>query len=132
MAEFISDIFTLAEKGAKVVIHHLEFDATIISRELERVGLTWAQETWARIARAGVCTMDPGIGKWLRESSAMEIANSFNANTLKLVDVAEAVGVQAKSVDGRLHAAGFDARLHASVYRALVTKAKDSLVCLAN
>ena len=123
MSEFIQELISLKEKGAKLVIHHLEYDATIISHELDRAGLSWAQDDWTSIAKAGVCTMDPGIGKWLRESSAMELPNSHNSNTMSLKGLVAALDI--KLPRGRFHTADFDAYLHAQAYRALVSKMKE-------
>ena len=128
MSEFIQDMIGLAERGARLVIHSLEFDAGIIHHELDRAGLRWAQENWAKFARGGLCTMDPGIGKWIRESAALELANSHNANLLKLKTMVEALKIQLPIGQGKYHAAGFDAQVHALVYRALVVKVKDGLV----
>ena len=70
--------------------------------------------------------MDPCMGKWLRESSSMELANCHNANMLKLKDVAKILQIPTTPDVGRLHTAGFDAKLHAKVYRALVAKSKEA------
>ncbi len=39
LREFMLDMVDLYHRGGRVVIHHLEFDASIIARELERANL---------------------------------------------------------------------------------------------
>ena len=56
----------LEQRGARPVIHHLEFDAGIIDRELITAGLLHHRERRQSMARAGFCTMDPTIGKWIQ------------------------------------------------------------------
>ena len=120
MREFMDDMIDIYNKGGRVVIHHLEFDAGIINRELDRASLSELQEIWAYIARGGLCTMDPGIGKWVRQCLGMEIAPYHNSNTMKLNDMLEGLVPQRASLMSSRHSAGVDAQLHVMLYRALL------------
>ena len=82
LSEFIGELLAAHASGGRVVIHHLEFDAGIINREFERAGLQCYQAVWAQIARAGMCTMDPAVGKWVRTCLGMEVAPYPNGNTI--------------------------------------------------
>ena len=62
--EFMNDMISVYDQGGRIVVHHLEFDCGFIDRELQRAGLVYS-DVWHRIARSGMCTMDPYIGAWL-------------------------------------------------------------------
>ena len=83
LQEFIQDMIRALDNGGRIVIHHLEFDAGILARELDRAGLDNFQEAWARIAKAGLCTMDPAIGEWVRTCLGMEIAPYESGDTMR-------------------------------------------------
>ena len=118
LLEFLSDVIPLHEKGGRVIIHHLEFDAGIISRELDRAGLHSYQTAWHDVASSGLCTMDPMIGKWVRELLGMEMAPYPSGNTMKLDDMLKLLP-ESDALRGCRHSAGADAQLHMRVYRAL-------------
>ena len=70
LVEFMDDMQHAAQQGCRVVIHHLEFDAGLIAKELVNAGLEDLVEAWIDIAKKGFCTMDPDVGKWLQDVKA--------------------------------------------------------------
>ena len=52
------DILECCAKGGRIVAHHLDFDAGIISQELQRAGLMNYKDAFEREVRRGICTMD--------------------------------------------------------------------------
>ena len=83
--EFMSDMMeAVSLNGGRVVIHHLELDAAIISHELHRAGMRRMQEMWESIARRGICTMDPELGRWVRQCFDFETSPNINLNTMRL------------------------------------------------
>ncbi len=84
LREFMLDMVDLYHRGGRVVIHHLEFDASIIARELERANLVELSPAWDEVAKAGLCTMSPHIGKWVRMCCGMELAPAWGGNILSL------------------------------------------------
>ena len=115
--EFMEEMSTLYEEGARMVVHHLEFDCGIISKELSRERLDDLQEEWATIARNGLCTMDPSIGKWVRTCKGLELAPCHSGNTMKLDDMLRCLLPDV--CRGARHSAGCDARLHVLLFAAL-------------
>ena len=128
LSEFIGELLAAHASGGRVVIHHLEFDAGIINRELERAGLQCYQAVWAQIASAGVCTMDPAVGEWVRTCLGMEVAPYPNGNTMKLDFMLQGLACATSSLLSKRHTAGADAQMHVLLYRALVKLAKGSTV----
>ena len=47
-----------------MVIHHLEFDAGVVAKELMNAGLSHLVPVWEDIARNGFGTMNPDVCKW--------------------------------------------------------------------
>ena len=122
------------EKGGRLIIHNLEFDAGIIDKELTRAGLERWRPIWHDIARKGFCTMDPDVGKWIQVCRGRvydETQDSRNimglAQTLNLLAPAFPTGNDVKEFRAsKIHTAGTDARMHALIYivlRELSTKA---------
>ena len=73
LEEFMADVKNVADKGVRLVAHHLEFDANIILEELGRC-MPSMQDAWRDIARRnGYCTMNPEVGRWLMESCGAEV-----------------------------------------------------------
>ena len=112
----------MASQKVKLAIRNLEFDAGIINCELGRAGFTSAQAARANFARGGICTMDPGIGKWLREVTLQDFTAFHNGNSFKLADIIAALDVRVNGRHGRIRTAGFNAELHDCVYWALMKK----------
>ena len=68
LAELMRDALEVSSQDGRLVCHHFEFDADIIAKEMSRCKMADASKLWADIARAGICTMDPHIGSWVRQS----------------------------------------------------------------
>ena len=117
LLEFMEDMHVLTEEGARMVVHHLEFDCGIISKELGRAGLDHLQEEWANVARRGLCTMDPSIGQWVRTCKGLELAPYHTGNTMKLDDMLRCLAPDVRPV--ARHSAGQDAHLHVLLFDAL-------------
>jgi hypothetical protein len=123
--EFMQEMSELHRAGARIVVHHLEFDCGIISKELGRACLDDFQEEWAIIARNGLCTMDPSIGKWVRTCKGLELAPCHSGNTMKLDDMLRCL-VPDACCRGARHSAGCDARLHVLLYNALYDMVREA------
>ena len=48
--------------------HQLEFDGGIVLEELNWCNLVGLQKVWTNAARNGYCTMNPEIGRWIRQN----------------------------------------------------------------
>ena len=68
LKEFMKDVVDAFSRGGRIVSHHLQFDAEIISHELQRAGLQSLRDTWETIAAQGFCTMQPEVSKWAVDS----------------------------------------------------------------
>ena len=117
LSEFMQEMSALHRAGARMVVHHLELDCGIISKELSRACLDDLQEEWAMIARKGLCTMFPSIGKWVRTCKGLELAPCHSGNTMKLDDMLRCLLPDV--CRGARHSAGCDARLHVLLFDAL-------------
>ena len=115
----MKDMISLYHKGGRIVVHHLEFDCGIIQLELERSGLEDMQHAWDDIARSGVCTMDPALGKWVRSCLGTELAPHPNGNAMRLNDMLAGLIPDQSDLLGKHHTAGADAQLHLRLYRKL-------------
>ena len=66
LRSMLGDVLDVCGRGGRLVAHHLEFPAGLISEELGRAGLGDMKETWAEVVRRGICTMDPDVAGWVR------------------------------------------------------------------
>ena len=121
LCELMNDVLHFYRHGARVVAHQLEFDATVIFEELGRCGLLDLQKDWEGIARKGYCTMNPTLGRWLKQRRGEEVGPT---------SVQHALGLQ--NTLGRLlpevipphhHVAVNDARMARQIYVALLKEA---------
>ncbi len=106
LAELMRDALEVSGQGGRLVCHHLEFDAGIIARELSRCKMADASKLWADIARAGICTMDPHIGSWVRQSY------NDDREREKMISLKELVRLlvpERKDLLGKHHTAAADA-----------------------
>ena len=99
-----------------MVAHHLTFDAGIIDRELARCGLHDYQKEWANAARAGCCTMDPEIGRWVRGCFGRDTGPETAKNTMRLKELAGWLIPRNAELLAKHHTAGADAELHLLLY----------------
>ena len=124
LTEFMDHAMRIDAMGVRIVIHHLEFDASIIARELERAGLGCMVEAWGWMARHGICTMDPVIGKWVRDHLGMEIAPFGTGNVMSLDTMLRGIVPDSSHLWVDRHTAGCDTHLHVLLCRALVKLAE--------
>ena len=117
--EFMEEMSALYKEGARMVVHHLEFDCGIIATELSRANLDHFQELWATFSRQGLCTMDPYLGKWVRMCKGLEVAPSYSGNTMRLDDMLRCLA--SDTCLSARHTAGRDAHLHVLLFDALVS-----------
>ena len=109
------------ERGGRLVVHHLEFDAGIIDRELANSGLEQWRPRWHYIARQGFCTMDPDVGKWVQmcRGHVFDVCEDSVA-VMGLVTIinllAQAMPATKEFRLHRIHTAGADARMHSLIY----------------
>ena len=115
LEEFMDDMISVYDQGGRIVVHHLEFDCGIIGREFQRAGLGYT-DVWCRIARSGMCTMDPYIGAWLRRCCGEEVWPGSSKNTLRLKDMVTLIAPASVHLMASAHTARADAQMHVAVY----------------
>ena len=127
---FLLSVKEWCGKGARLVAHQLEFDAGIISAELDRCGLGDLKEDWEEAVRNGICTMDPDIAVWLREVNCIRDHRdnkpiSYNI-PLGLKDATRLLVPDCQDLRQKHHAADKDATMAWLICRELVAKCKGS------
>jgi len=127
LRRFMDVVGDVSSQAGRLVIHHLEFDAGIILRELCRAGLQNLVPLWEQFASKGLCTMDPKIGKFIRLRLGMELAPHTNGNIMKLDNICKGLLPESKRLLSKRHTAACDAQLHVLVYRAIVKLAQPCL-----
>ena len=70
-------------------------------------------------ARKGLCTMDPQIGRWLREAWGEDSGKAEAMNAFKLKDLVQKLLPECVELLKQHHSAGADARLHRKLAYAL-------------
>ena len=86
-------------------------------------------DAWCRIARDGLCTMGPAVGKWVRMRLGMEPAPFRNGNVMSLNAMISGLVPKDARPHAPRHTAGCDAHFHVLIYRALAELA-DTPPCL--
>jgi len=124
LMEFMGAMQRVADSGGRVVIHHLEFDAGIIARELYNTELENFLPLWRDVARQGFCTMDPEVCGWAQACHGRVFQPHESDNIMKLGKLLELLlwgneTVQRLTASKKLHTAGGDAQAHRLVYVAL-------------
>ena len=121
LTEFMSDLNQVVQiHNGRIVCHHLEFDAGIITRELLRCEMQDDAQIFDRIVRMGLCTMDPGIGRWLTQCSGEDEGSSKTMNVFTLRRIVELVLPEKIQLLTKIHNAGVDSLLHRDVAYALI------------
>ena len=115
LEEFMKDIINVYDQGGRIIVHHLEFDCSIIGREFQRAGLNYA-DVWHRVASSGMCTMDPYIGAWLRQCCGEEVWPGASKNTLRLKEIVRMIAPGSANLMAHAHTAGSNAQMHVAVY----------------
>ena len=119
LTELLDDMVAVRRAGGRVVAHHLELDAGIIARELERAGLGHRKDEWATFVREGLCLMDPAVGTWVRVCAGAQTAVERHRNTLKLCALVDALRPYRFWPPWVKNSAGDEARIHFAVFGAL-------------
>ena len=94
------------------------FDANIIAREMERCGGSSTLDTadFTRAVRDGCCTMNPDIGRWLKESFGEDAGPNTAKNTMKLKALVQWLLPSCVPLLEKHHTAGADAELHVRLF----------------
>ena len=74
---------------------------------------------FAAAARKGLCTMDPQIGRWLREAWGEDSGSAEAMNAFKLKDLVQKLLPECTELLKKHHSAGADAHLHRKLAYAL-------------
>ncbi len=122
MEDFMHEMARVHELGGRIVVHHLEFDAGIIAKELENAGLDHWRSLWSTIAKEGFCTMDPIIASWVYAHNGRDSCPEDCKAVMSLKDAANLLLPQTDAIQHlktKLHTAGADAQLHRLLYIAL-------------
>ena len=147
LVEFMRDVSTAILKGGRVCAHQLEFDAGVIAAELLRCGFLQLHNEWVRIARCGYCTMNPEVGRWLKEYGGEDVGLETTQWTFGLIKLSLKLGVLKSEGDHdaeravakfgrhdiyqdgkkiRHHSAEYDAKLTRLIYIDLLRRAKQN------
>ena len=117
VAEFMHDVFEVADAGGRICAHQIEFDAAIIAAELVRTDFSMGDRVrWADLVSCGLCTMNPHITKWCCEHYRRSIDtygnNSVNPlSPCSLEAVARTLLQPCQELQDKAHDAGSDSRL---------------------
>ena len=120
LKELFEDISAPHLREARLVAHHLEFDAGIIRSELNRCSLEEFQDQWASMVRKGICTMDPFIGRWVRTCIGKDPGPESAMNTMGLKELVKLLVPHSEYLLAKHHAAGADAQMHRLLYIAFL------------
>ena len=116
LADFMAEVCSVVTRGGHLVAHNLEFDATIIHNELANSCLAQHQVEWSKAARAGCCTMDPEIGKYLRTCFGQDAGPQTAKNTMSLRELTQWLLPENAVLLEQQHTAGADAELCLRLY----------------
>ena len=123
LIDFMGVVDRAEALGARLVVHHLEFDAGNIAQQLADAGLDNMRAEWAAFARKGFCTMDPDIGAWAQRCLRRDVSpDEKSAPMLSLKAAVNLLLPETALVEGLQmyhHTAGADAQLHRLLYIAL-------------
>ena len=114
LTDFMDVVRVVVERGGRIVAHNLNFDATIIYNELANCGLERYQAEWSKAAKAGCCTMDPEIGKYLRTCFGQDTGQE--RNTMSLKGLVRTLLPGSAPLLEKHHTAGADAELCMRLY----------------
>ena len=119
LSEFMQDLSEASSGGGRVVCHHAEFHCGILFSELVRCGMTDVVPRWATLVRAGVCTMDPDIGRWVRETFNEEVGTAYQKHALPLKELVSRLLPNRADLMKRHRSAGESAATVLNVWAAL-------------
>ena len=101
----MKDVMDAAQRGGRLICHHLEFDCGIIDRELRRAGLGDLCSIWEHIAKGGFCTMALEVGEWT--SCAADTGKTNHLQTLSTL-AKSLLPTDHEALKGQAHRAGSD------------------------
>ena len=123
LSELLAMVGRAEALGARLVVHHLEFDAGIVAQQLCEAGLAHEREQWVAFARKGFCTMDPDVGAWAQRCMGRDVSpDEKSAPMMSLKAAANLLLPKSDLVEAlqkHHHTAGADAQLHRLLYIAL-------------
>ena len=125
LTDFMGMVGRAEALGARLVVHHLEFDAGNIDQQLADAGLGHMRAQWAAFARKGFCTMDPDVCAWAQRCMGRDVATEDNSALALTLSLKAAVSLLLPKSDlicalqKNRHTAGADAQLHRLLYNAL-------------
>ena len=125
LCDFMDMVERAEARGARLVVHHLEFDAGNIDRQLSDAGLVHKRAQWAAFARKGFCTMDPDVCAWAQRCMGRDLASDDNSALVLTLSLKAAANLLLpksdliKDLQKNNHTAGADAQLHRLLYIAL-------------
>ena len=128
LGDLVTEICNHCAKGARLVSHHLEFDAGMIAKELGNAGLEHLQAPWDEAARRGACTMQPCIGNWVRDMVGILDVPWFIP--MKLSALFEAMVPHRRELLQKHHTAGCDSLMRWFVCQALVQRVNAQRLCI--
>ena len=120
LEEFVTDVFQLCREGARLVSHHLEFDAGLLMNEFDCASLGHCKEEWSWFLRQGVCTMDLDIAHWVRQM--LGIGDIPKYIPMRLLDMVNGFGLSTLPMRKAHHRARNDAIMHWFLCRELVKR----------
>ena len=117
LQEFMQDVRTAYESGGRIAAHHLDFDASVIKKELERCGFTDLRDRWVTMVKQGFCTMDPPTCKWVMFSHGEQMKDDNEAMPLvSLVDMVKVIAPHRLDLINNNHEALADAQMARLLY----------------
>lgn len=119
LIEFINDVCELLRQNGRIACHHLEFDCGIIAQKLQRCDLMEQLAIFKRAARAGLCTMDPEVGRYGLQCAQQAGGPETAKDAMRLPKLVGFVCPQFRHLLQGHHSAGVDAELHYKVARAV-------------
>lgn len=128
LEEFMRDVSQACARGGRVCAHQLEFDAGVVDEELARCGLHDLRARWGRIAQSGYCTMNPQVGRWLKQCAGHDVGPETKQHILGLTYTTRLLGLCPDNFRKRYHNAEHDANMARLIYAALLERAKASRI----
>ncbi len=95
-----------------------EFDAGILINELNRY-LPDEKKWFKEFVEAGLCTMDPAIGRWLYQMQGIDLRAAESMPCWKMKNLVTHLIPEEAHLLEQHHAAGTDAKLHRKIGYAL-------------
>ena len=115
----MDDVRELLHRHGRIACHHLEFDCGIIAQELKRCDLMEELVVLKQAGRAGLCTMDPEVGRYVLECAQQEGGPERTKGAMPLRKLVSLACPELGHLLKEHHSAGMDAELHYKVARSM-------------